>query len=484
MNSVALSSVLLIFMQLFGRRPFQQWLSQRADNPPKPTRAKRPSKSNRRRSAQAGAQGYYARIFSLPVTLWYMIFQRLSADKTLSCVVKDARNGGADRLSPSGREPISRKIRSQGTSSYSDARQRMPLELLQWALSRIAEHIQGLWKAKQPQGLTFQLLDGSTLAMLATPELVAKYPPNGNQSGTNDWCLMRVVVGFCAWTGVVLSAAEASVRVGEQALAWTLMAAAPVATAWIGDRNFGIWSIAAQALRYRQHVLVRLTQARAHRLTGGRTLHSGQEMVVEWNRTRHDKIAPGTQDQKVVGRLIFVRIRRQSKFIDLWLFTTLMDTEAFPNRRVVELYGLRWQAEINFRYVKTALDLQELFVATPEMARNEFYAALIAYSLVRVIMAGAAASNPKLPPLSFCEVRRALVLCLNAWGKDWRSRKGSLLEKIEALMAEARLQTLPKRKTPLLSEPRRVRHRRLKFPALIGSRDAARSKMQKEITKS
>lgn len=484
MNSLALGSVLLIFAQLFDRRAFRQWLSvQAAANLPQGPGPKRRSKSARRHSEQQPKQGYYERIFTLSVTLWYMIFQRLSADKTLSHAVKDARQGGADRLSPSTRKPISKKIRSPRTSSYNQARQRMPLELLQWALSRIGQQVKGLWKPKQAQELTFQLIDGSTLAMLTNPAIAQKYPPARNQSGTSDWCLMRVVVGFCARTGVVLSAMEAPVRFSEQALAWMVMATAMAATVWIGDRNFGIWSIAAQALRHQQQVLVRLTQARAARLAGGQNLQSGQEMVVTWRRTRHDKIAPATEDQQVVGRLIFVRVRRDGKFINLWLFTTLMDTGAFAVHRLVELYRQRWQAEINFRYVKTALGLHELSVESPEMARKEFYVALIAYSLVRTVMA-AAPADPHMPALSFSEVRRVLVFWLAVWGKDYRSRKGSLLDQTRALLAQAKDQTLPKRKKRRCSEPRRTRHRRMKFPPLIGSRDAARLKLQNENAKS
>lgn len=462
MNTLALATVLGLFAELFSHQMAQQWWQSQEPQ----------TRSKRRR-------GFYRRIYGLVVTLWYLIFQRLNTDKTLDAAVKDLHNGGADRLSPSPRKRLSKQVKSDDTSSYNDARQRMPLAFLLWALRQIAEKVLaglGLGGLRR----SFQLLDGSTLATLRNEALALVYPPATNQHGSSDWCLMRVVVGFCAWTGVVLSAAEGSMLVSEQVLAWSLMAQAMAGTVWIGDRNFGVWSVVAQALWHYQDVVVRLTRARAKRLIGKQIWASGQDQIVEWRRTKHDKIAPGTESVEVKGRLIFVQVRREGRLIDLWLFTTLLDREAFPLSRIVELYGWRWQVEVDFRYVKTVLDLQQLDVKSPEMARKEFYAALIAYDLVRIVMAGAGEAPPNQPGLhlSFSQVRRVLVSWLTDWAKDWRSRKGNLARKVEQLLAKAAKQALPRRKKPRPPEPRRVRRRCAKFPPLIGSRAAARAKLQ------
>jgi Transposase DDE domain len=481
-TSAPLPSVLLVFLELFGRKFFKQWIKHSAATAVA-TRSKSSNASKGRTCPHPPAR-FYERIFSLPVTLWYLIFQRLNADKTQDAVIKDLRRGGADRLSPSAKRPLSKKIRSKKTASYNEARQRTPLDFLKFALRRIGEHLQGHSgpNGAVTQGRTFQLIDGSTLPVLRNKAIAKDYPPARNQSGESDWCLMRVVVGFCACTGVVLSAVEATTLKGEQALAWSLMEAAAKATVWIGDRNFGVWSVVAKALFHHQDVIVRLTQAQAARLAGGRTWVSGQDKVAEWRRTRRNQVAPGTGDIKVKGRVIFVRLRREGKYISLWLFTTLMDTEAFSIERLVQLYGLRWQAELNFRHLKTSLEMEQLFVVSPEMARKEFYAGLIAYSLVRVVMAACPPPQPNCPGLSFSQVRRVLVHWLLDWGRDWRSRKGSGQKKLALLVAEAAQELLPTRKRPRRSEPRQVRHRRLKFPPLIGSRKAARKKAKNAKT--
>ena len=76
--------------------------------------------------------------------------------------------------------------------------------------------------------------------------------------------------------------------------------------------------------------------------------------------------------------------------------------------------------------------------------------------------------------LSFSQARRVLLERFKTWGQgvvaraDW-SRQ---------LLEEVAQQTLPKRAKERPSEVRRVRHRRLKYPPLKGSRAAARTRDQ------
>ena len=411
-----------------------------------------------------------------------MIFQRLNDDHTLSAVIKDVRAGGADRLVPR-RRKLSRRVRSTHTSAYNQARQRLPLALLQAALTHVAGAVarmaggqSGGRTAPPPPRRTRQLLDGSTLAMLQTPGLAKEFSPGKNQRGRSGWCLLRIVVGFCAKTGAVVSATCGPQEQSEQAMAWTLMEHAAAFTVWIGDANFGVWSIAAQAIRFHQDVLARLSPSRARRLCAGQPLRSGQERWIMWKPTRADKVPPGTERQPIAGRLIYVRIQRDQRWIDLWLFTTLPSGD-YPVELLVRWYGQRWQAELNFRYVKTQLKLDVLHVRTATMARKEFYAGLLAYSLVRAVMwqAGERLEQP-LAVISFSEARRLVLSRLKDWGRALCAGRPALPVWLRALCAEVARHTLPRRRKPRPNEPRLVRHRRHKFPPLRGSRAAARAR--------
>ena len=427
---------------------------------------------------------FYGRIFSLRVTLWYMIFQHLNFDQTLAAVVRSARDGGADRLSRRGRK-ISRRISSSKTSAYNEARQRLPLALLQAALAHLGQHLLVLVglaarpKTKPaPSKRTRLLLDGSTLSILTNQNLAGAYPPASNQSGKSDWSLMRIVAGFCVRSGAILKAVEGAMQQSEQALAWRLIEAAAASTIWIGDRNFGVWSMVACALGHQQDVLVRMTRSRATKLAGDRPLRSGEERAVQWSPTRHDQTPPGIERKAMSGRLIYVRLRKDAKWIDLWLFTTL-DADDYPVDLLVQWYGQRWQAELHFRSVKTHMAMDQLDVCSQEMARKEFHTGIIAYNLVRAVMwAAGERLHCNLHTISFSEARRVLLSRLQRWGEDVHSRGSWERELIE----EVARQTLPKRRNKRPGEVRRVRHRRQKFPPLKGSRQAARAR--ENLTKS
>jgi hypothetical protein len=434
---------------------------------------------------QTAKRPFYERIFSLRVTLWYLVFQRLHGQASLGAVVADLRAGRADRLSPHGGLKLSEKVRSASTSAYNQARQRLPLALLQAAMAHFGASLRELVgcssKSKPaPHQRLRLLLDGSTIAMIATPALCAVFAPARNQNGVTDWCLMRILVGFCARSGAVLSAMAAPVCQCEQVLAWKLIEQAQIFTLWVGDRNFGVWSVAAQARRYGQEVLVRMSKTRAHRLCAGIPLRSGEDRPVEWKPTRFDQSAPGTERTTCCGRLLYLRLPKNGRFIDVWLFTSL-DAQEYPFELLMRWYGQRWQAELNFRSLKTEMKMSELDVSTPEMAEKEFYAGLLAYSFVRAVMwaAGGRLEEAK-ETLSFSAAKIALRMWLEDWAKATMAAATDG-QSLQALLQEIALGRLPKRKRPRPSEIRRVRHRRQKFPPFKGSRAAARVRYAKSL---
>lgn len=478
-TSLVLQLFALLFSNRWVRQWHQQWTAQRAPRPRRVVSGRKAKKKVRRPRHQPAR--FYERIFSLRVTLWYLIFQRLSFDTTLAGVMADARKGGADRLGKRGTK-LSRRIRSAHTASYNEARQRLPVALVQAALETLGQKIQTLvgWTPKDQSPPPVrkrprQLLDGSTLAMLTNALLAQEYPPAPVRSRLSDWSLMRVVVGFCARSGAVVSAAEGTMAQSEQRLAWQIMAQAARWVIWVADRNFGVWSVVAQAVRFEQDVLVRLTAARARKLMAGRPLRSGQDRAIEWGPSARDQIAPGTERRAIAGRLIYVRLKRGHRWIDLFLFTTL-EAKSCPVELLVQWYGQRWQAELHFRSVKTQMRLSQLEVKSPEMARKEFYASLLAYSLVRGVMWGAGANLEKgQQTLSFNNARRVVLEGLKEWGRSLECPKNAR-RWVRRLLEEVTRQRLPRRRTPLLNQPRMIRCRAKPWPLLKGSRQAARNR--------
>jgi hypothetical protein len=213
-------------------------------------------------------QSFYGRAFTPLITLWYCIFQRLGADHTLGHALADARDGGADRLSPRGK-PLSRQLRSLATTSLSDARQRLPLGVFTQSLRHCAQQISTGTQDLLWRGWRVVLLDGSTFRLRPFKDIPEHFPAHrpGNCKKPPYWCVVRVVVGFCLATGAALDCALGSLKASEQALSATLLSGGDwLKSLCVGDRNFGVYSVVRSIVGAQAHALVRLTKARATKL--------------------------------------------------------------------------------------------------------------------------------------------------------------------------------------------------------------------------
>lgn len=430
-------------------------------------------------------QTFYARAFTPLVTLWYMVFQRLSDNHHLSHVQDDAREGGADRLSPPGK-PLSAQITSESTSAYSDARQRLPLSFLRQTLGHIATQITRTFQRPLGLGLKVGLLDGSTYRLRPfgdIPQHFARHRP-GNCRKPAYWCVARVVGLLCLATGAVLDTAVGSLKTSEQALCAAMLKGRSWA-GWLllGDRNFGVYSVARSIIAAHGEVLLRLTKVRANKLarSAGWKLRPGLDVSIRWSPSSHDQCPEGITPAPLQGRLLVARVSRPGyRPFTLYLFTTRLDPVECPAAELVQLYAQRWNIEVCFRYIKAQMNLGFLEPHSAQIARKEWWAGLIAYNLIRWTMAGAAAlAQVPVLRLSFCRARDLLLGWLARSPGHPRSARAwkRLLTRISAAQQ-------PKRRKRPPSEPRALRSFQKDFPTLKGSRAAARKKLSQNRTNS
>lgn len=152
--------------------------------------------------------------------------------------------------------------------------------------------------------------------------------------------------------------------------------------------------------------------------------------------------------------------------------TTLLDSKAVSKANLKAFYQDRWHIEVDLRHIKTTLGMEILSCRTPEMVEKEIWAYLLAYNLIRVLMAQAALLSDILPrQLSF---KHALQLWL-AWLPA--AREGyddNQLAEVFLLMAQQKVGKRPGR-----IEPRAVKRRPKPFPLLTKTREAAREDVRK-----
>jgi hypothetical protein len=86
---------------------------------------------------------------------------------------------------------------------------------------------------------------------------------------------------------------------------------------------------------------------------------------------------------------------RRTKTIDI--ITTLVDADKYSQADIVELYGFRWNAELDIRSIKAALNLGHVRCKSPEMVHREVWTTILGYNLIRTTAAGAALVHGKQP---------------------------------------------------------------------------------------
>lgn len=79
------------------------------------------------------------------------------------------------------------------------------------------------------------------------------------------------------------------------------------------------------------------------------------------------------------------------------LVTTLLDPKHTAKADLKRLYASRWHVELDLRNIKTTMEMQRLSCLTPATAIKEIWVYLLAYNLIRLMMAQAAQFAQCLP---------------------------------------------------------------------------------------
>jgi hypothetical protein len=158
-------------------------------------------------------------------------------------------------------------------------------------------------------------------------------------------------------------------------------------------------------------------------------------------------------------------LMREAKVDGQVLVTTMHNARAVPKSELSALYARRWHIELDIRNIKTTLGMEVLRCLTPAMVEKELWVCLLAYNLIRLLMAQAAhtaAVHPR--ELSFKHT-------VQMWSSWPRSAEPSELFR---LIAQRPVGNRPGRMEP------RVRKRRPKsFPWLKVPRAVARRQIRK-----
>jgi hypothetical protein len=424
--------------------------------------------------------GWLDRIFSPLVTLWVFLGQVLSADH--SCRAAVARLI-AHRLGR-GQGPCSAQ-----TGAYCQARQRLPESFFADVACSVGRALDDQAQRRWPwQGRRVYLFDGTTVTMPDTPANQAAYPQVYNQKPGLGFPIARlgalislacgavVNLGFCQYAGK---------GQGEVSLLRRLWDVLRPGDVLLADRLTANW---ANMVLLRQHGIELVSRLnKAHRKADfrrGRRLGT-EDHIVRWAKPTSirslDREAYQALPESITVREARVRVAQPGfRTRSVVVVTTLLDPRQATKEDLATLYRARWHAELDLRSIKSAMQMRELRCKTPGLVRKEVWTHLLAYNLVRTVMAQAAARHGILPrSISFTGAMQTLeafqpLLELGA-ARDAAGRLRLCQDLLDAIAAH-RVGDRPDR-----YEPRVKKRRRNHYGWLTEPRAKIKRKMAKGL---
>jgi hypothetical protein len=404
------------------------------------------------------------RLFPPTETLSMFLGQALSADRSCQKAVNDVATkrlaGGLPQC-------------STHTGAYCQARQRLPMErvctLVQETGGMIAEEVPKPWHWR---GRPIRLVDGTTLTMPDTPENQVAFPQPRSQKPGPGFPLCRLVGIICLGSGVLLNAAIGPFKgkgADEQTLLRSILDTLKGGDLLVGDALYATYFLLC-SLRERGIDAVFEQHGARQRSTDfrrGQRLGPRDHLIVLQKPTRPAWMSE-TDYEQAPDTLTVRELRTGGKI----LVTTLLCPKETPKAALKSLYQSRWNVELDLRNIKTTLGLAMLSCLTPEMVIKEIWVYLLAYNLIRLMMAQAAVLANLLPrQLSFKHTVQIWIgWHTHARGIDRKETRHSLF----ILIAQQQVGNRPGR-----IEPRAVKRRPKPYPLLTQSRATARAKVRK-----
>ena len=359
---------------------------------------------------------------------------------------------------------------SLNSGPYCKARRRLPLSLIERLAVAVGERLERMtctnWKWR---GRSVKLLDGTTVSMPDTQTNQAAYPQSGEQQPGLGFPLAMLVALISLSTGAVLRWASGPCRgkgTGEQALFRELMPHLSAGDIILVDRYHCTYFTVAMLCERGVDILTRQHQRRVTDFRLGQRL-GPRDRLVTWQRP----LRPQWMDQTTYARMPKQLILRQTEVAGRVLVTTLTDARSVTPLDLDSLYRQRWQVEVDLHSIKAVMGMDILRAKSPDMIDKEIAVHLLAYNLVRAVMARAAAGAHIIARALSFKGTLQLLLAFQQHLR-WAGSKSVHIMNAHLLGAISSM-SLPIR--PGRVEPRAIKRRPKNHALLTVPRDVARA---------
>jgi Transposase DDE domain len=329
------------------------------------------------------------RIFTPLVTLWVFLGQVLSADQSCrAAVARLIAHRVAEGLPPCSSE----------TGAYCQARRRLPERFFAAVARLVGQNLDAqvdwrwLWKGRR-----VCLFDGSTVSMPDTPENRREYPLTYNQVPGTSFAPARIGAIISLSCGAILDLGicrYAGKGQGEVSLLRQLWDVLRPGDVLLGDRLMSGW-VGMYLLKQRGvDTVSRLSAHRRADFRKGRRLGKDDHLVV-WRKPTSirsvDRRTYNALPDSITVREVQFRVEQPGfRTRSVVVVTTILDPGQASAEELASLYRARWNNELDLRSIKVTLQMDLLRCKTPELVRKEIWTHVLAYNLIRTVMAQAA----------------------------------------------------------------------------------------------
>ena len=405
------------------------------------------------------------RLFPPTETLSMFLAQALSADGGCRQVVNDAMVKRAiGGLNPG----------STDTGGYCKARARLPVTMVSTlALHSGAILAEGAASWWHWRGRPVRLVDGATVTLADTEENQVAYPQSNSQKAGLGFPLCRLVALLCLGSGALLNAATGPCKGkggDEQTLLRAMLDTLQGDDILLGDAYYATYFLLCELVRRGVDGLFEQQGARQRSTDFSQGEKLGvRDHLIELAKPKKKPDWMGQEEYNHAPATLKVREVKAGGKI---MVTTFLCPKDVPKAMLKVLYRSRWNVELDLRNIKTTLGMEHLRCKTPEMAIKELWVYLLAYNLIRLLMAQAALWADQIPrQLSFKHT-------VQIW-MAWQQRGGGTHDAVSinallVLIAEPRVGLRPGR-----LEPRALKRRLKPYPLLTKPRQVAREEIQK-----
>jgi hypothetical protein len=326
---------------------------------------------------------YRERLYPPTVALAMFIKQALSEDR--SC--QNAVNGWAAQRAAEGLE-----VRWVGTSGYCQARQRLSLEMVKG----VAHEVGRLLSETAPlgwrwRGRRVKLVDGTGISMPDTPANRSAYPQLSSQAAGVGFPIARLVTVICLSTGAVLEGQMGRFEGcghSELDLLRSLLEAFVAGDVMLADALYCNYFLIAALQQAGVEVLFEQHGSRNTDFRLGEKLGKRDHRVY-WQRPKRPQWMSEEQYATVPEELCVRELQAGGRV----LVTTFVNSRAVCKRALSRLYEQRWHVELDLRNIKTTLGMEILSCRSPDMVEKELWVYLLAYNIVRLLMAQGAVQH-------------------------------------------------------------------------------------------